>query len=93
MIVDGQSFVRMREAAKLSGVHPVALEMAQTLLKGAGNAGAAFVLGTPELVRRADDIAALFKAGLRKAAKAFDPDHKRKVKMHRDGQRLVFWYA
>lgn len=92
-VVDGQSFVRLREAAKLAGIHPVVLEMAGELLKRIGGSGAAFALATPELQRNADEIASTFKTGLRRFAKAMEPTKKIKVKAYKDGQRLVFWYA
>jgi hypothetical protein len=69
-IIEGEGFIKIREAAKLGGVHPVVLEMGQRLLKNPGGAGAAFALATPELQKRADDIAKMFKTGLRRVAPA-----------------------
>lgn len=91
--IDGEGFVRIREAAKLGRVHPVVLEMGQRLLKKPNGTGAAFTLATPDLMKRAEDVEKMFKGGLRKVAKALDGEHKYKVKSHRDGNRLVFWYA
>jgi len=54
--------------------------------------GGSFHPGQPAMVEQAEAIRAQFVSGLRKVAKAFDPAHKRKVKSHRDGARLVFWY-
>lgn len=92
-LVDGQNFVRLREAAKLAGIHPVVLEMGKELLSRVGGSGAAFALATPELQKAADDIARTFKTGLRRVAKAMEPNKKIKLKAFRDGNRLVFWYS
>lgn len=92
-VVDGQPFVRLRDAARLAGIQPVVLEMGQTLLSRVGGSGAAFALSTPELVRSSDDIIKTFKTGLRRYAKAMEPNQKIKLKAFREGQRLVFWYT
>lgn len=92
-IIDGQPFVRLRDAAKLAGIHPVVLEMGKELLTRVGGSGAAFALATPDLQRNAEAIAKVFKVGLRRLAKALEPTKKIKVKAYRDGRRLVFWYA
>lgn len=92
-IVDGQPFVRLREAAKLAGIHPVILEMGAELLKRVGGSGAAFALATPDLQKSADAIAKAFKVGLRRYAKAMEPMKKLKLKAYKDGARLVFWYS
>lgn len=92
-IVDGQNFVRLREAAKLAGIHPAVLEMGRELITRVGGSGAAFALATPELQRNAEPIAKMFKLGLRRFAKAMEPTKKIKLKAFREGQRLVFWYT
>lgn len=92
-VVEGKKFIEIREAAKLAGIHPVVLEMGQRLLKDVGGAGAAFTLANEAMVKKADDIDAMFKTGLKRIAKAFEPNRKIRVKAHRDGNRLVFWYA
>jgi hypothetical protein len=92
-IVDGQNFVRLREAAKLAGIHPVVLEMGKELLSRVGGSGASFALATPELQKAGDEIARTFKVGLRRFAKAMEPQKKIKLKAYRDGNRLVFWYS
>jgi hypothetical protein len=92
-IVDGQNFVRLREAAKLAGIHPVVLEMGKELLGRVGGSGASFALATPELQKAGEDIARTFKTGLRRFVKAMEPNKKIKLKAFRDGNRLVFWYA
>jgi hypothetical protein len=91
--VDGQDFVRLRDAAKIAGIHPVVLEMGKQLLSRVGGSGASFALATADLQRNADAIAKQFKVGLRRFAKAMEPNRKIKLKAFRDGQRLVFWYA
>lgn len=91
--VSGQPFVRVREAAKLANVHPVALEMGRKLLDNIGAGGAAFTLSTPAMKSNADAIAKMLRGGLKRVAKAFEPNKKLRVKSHRDGDRLVFWYG
>ena len=92
--INGQEFVRVREAAKLAGIHPVVLQMGQTLLNSVNlDRGATFVLGTPEMKARAADIQKVFTTGLRRVAKAFKPNVKYKVRSHRESGRLVFWYS
>lgn len=93
IVVDGQNFVRLREAAKLAGIHPVILEMGKELLTRIGGSGAAFALATPELQREADTIAKLFKAGLKRYAKAMEPNKKISPRVYRDGNRIVCWYT
>lgn len=94
-LVDGATFVRLQAAARLAGIHPVILEMGAQLIKriGNGGAGAAFQLETADLERNAAAITSMFKTGLRRYAKAIEPQKKIKVKSVRDGKRLVFWYA
>lgn len=92
-IVDGAAFVRLKEAAKLAGIHPVVLEMAAELLKRVNGSGASFALVTPDLQKNGLGIAAAFKSGLKRYAAAMEPTRKLKVKAYRDGNRLVFWYA
>lgn len=92
-IVDGANFVRLREAAKLAGIHPVVLEMGRELLTRIGGSGASFALATPELQKSAGEIAKTFKRGLRRFAKAMEPTKKIKLKAFREGSRLVFWYS
>jgi hypothetical protein len=92
-VIDGQNFVRLRDAAKIAGIHPVVLEMGKELLSSVGGRGASFALATPELQKNADALIATFKGGLRRFAKAMEPNRKLKLKAFRDGQRLVFWYS
>lgn len=92
-IVGGPEFVRLRDAARLAGIHPVVLEMGKELLTRIGGSGASFALATPELQKSADEIAKVFKGGLRRVAKALEPNKKIKLKAYRDGARLVFWYS
>ena len=91
--IQGQDFIRVREASKLSGLHPVVLEMGQKLLSGGLDQGAAFQLGTPQMQAKAGEIQAMVKTGLRRVAKAFKPNVKLKVKTLREPSRLVFWYS
>jgi hypothetical protein len=92
-VLSGEGFIKIREAAKLSGIHPVVLEMAQHLLKNPSTTGASFALATPDLQKRGADIAAMFKSGLKKCAKALDPTHICGVKVHHDDDRVVCWYV
>jgi hypothetical protein len=87
--ISGQRFVEIKAAAKLAGVHPVALEMAQKLLKDL-NQGARFVLADRKMEEKASAIEELFRAGLKKVAKAMG--QRLAVRSHKDGNSLVFWY-
>jgi hypothetical protein len=91
-VVKGESFMQVKAAAKLAGIHPTILEMGQRLLKRPDGEGAEFTLGTPDLLRRANDIETMFVAGLKKVARALGPGGL-SVKCFRDEKRLVFWYA
>lgn len=91
-IVDGEQFVRLRDAAKLAGIHPTVLAMGKELLTRVGGSGAAFALATPDLQRSASDVAKQFKTGLRRYAKAMEPQRKIRLRAFKDGARLVFWY-
>ncbi|MGH7185779.1 MAG: hypothetical protein ACREIB_05835 [Pseudomonadota bacterium] len=90
-MISGVAFVKLKDAAKLAGIHPVVLEMGQRLLKKVDGEGAIFALGTAELQKHAEAIEAMIKAGLRKISKVFGPGGLA-VKSVRDGERLVFWY-
>jgi len=83
--------IKIQKAAKLGGVHPAILEMGQRLLKSPGAEGGVLTLGTPDLKERAEDIRSAFVKGLRKVGGAMGDGLA--VKSHRDGDRLVFWYA
>ena len=92
-MIAGETFVQLKAAAKLAGIHPVVLEMGQRLLKQPDSQGAAFDLATPEMLKRADDIEAMFVKGLKKVAGAFGSTPMN-VKSYRDDKnRLVFWYV
>lgn len=92
-IIDGEEFVRLRDAAKLAGIHPTCLSMGKELLTQIGGRGVSLALATPELQRAAPDLIKAFKTGLRKVAKAYEPNKKLKLKAFREGNRLVFWYT
>lgn len=89
--VKGDAFVKLRDAAKLAGIPPVVLEMGQRLLRSGNTEGATFVLGTPDLKAKADDIMRVFKAGLRKVAKAFGTGGLA-PRTYCDGEKIVCWY-
>lgn len=91
--IDGDAFIRLRDASKVSSVHPVVLEMGQKLLKSIGGTGASFELGTREMQAKAAEIDKTIRLGLKRVAKLFEPNRQVKVKSARDGNRLVFWYS
>lgn len=91
--VGGTEFVAVQAAARLGGLHPVALGMGKTLIKSVGSGGCSFQLATVELRRNADAIEAILKRDLRRVAKALEPTKKFKVKTHRETDRIVFWYS
>jgi len=90
-VIDGEAFVTISAAARLSKIHPIALEMAGELLKGIGARGCAFALETQELQDQASAIEKRLVKDLRKSVKKLDPHHKVKVKSRRDDARIVFW--
>lgn len=94
-VVDGQDFIRLRDAAKLSGISATVLEMGKELITRVGGSGVAFPLSTPELQKASDQVAATIKLGLRRFAKAMEPNRGLKVKAFKDprNSRLVFWYV
>ncbi len=89
--VKGEAFVKLRDAAKLAGIPPAVLEMGQRLLKSGNTEGATFVLGTPELKAKADEIVKVFRSGLRKVARAFGSGDAA-PKTYCDGEKIVCWY-
>lgn len=91
--IDGRAFVPLREAAKLGKVHSVILEMGKRLLAQPNEAGASFTLGDANMKTRAVEIEAMFVKGLRRIAKVLGNGTSVRVRSHRDGDRLVFWYA
>lgn len=92
-ILDGQAFVAVTAAAKLSAVHPIALETAGELLKAIGGRGCAFSLETPELQDQALAIEKRLVKDLRKSVKKLEPNRKIKVKSQRSDERIVFWFS
>lgn len=91
--LDEQEFIHLRDAAKLSGIHPAILEMARTLLKKPGEQAGYFQLATPALVKQASDIQKVFVRGLVRVAKALNTSqYAVVVKTGREKDRLAFWY-
>ena len=90
-IIKGDEFIRVRDAAKLAGIHPAIVEMGHKLLADVGKAGGAFELGDASLKARAADIEAAFVVGLRRIAKVFAKEPL-SVKSARGDDRLSFWY-
>ena len=87
----GQAFIELKAAARLAGIHPEILERARHLLASEGSECCSFKLATPELLKAANEIEALFRTGLNRVAKVFGSVRFR-VKSYRDETRLVFWY-
>ena len=90
--IDGGKFMQVKAAARMAGIHPVILEMGQRLLKSQDREGAAFVLATPEMQKRGDDIEAMIVKGLKRVAKASNTGAVN-VKSYRQNDRLTFWYV
>ena len=90
--IQGQPFLKLKEAAKLAGIHPVILEMGKRLLARPDVEGGVFPLKGPEMQKNADAIEQQFVWGLRKIAKALSAIPLR-VKSVREEERLVFFYA
>lgn len=90
--INGQDFVRIQAAAKISGIHPVVLSMGQRLLKNPSDGGV-FKLGDPDMMKNASAIEAEFVKGLRKVSKALGSGQKAKSFLDYEQKRIVFWYA
>lgn len=90
--LSGEPFIAIKAAARLAGIHPAVLEMAQRLTKKPGTEAGLFELATVELRSKATEIEAVFVSGLRKAARALVGPGKLTVRSHREGNRLTFWY-
>lgn len=88
--INGEALMKVKDAAKIAGLHEAVLAMAQRLLADP-SLGGVWELGTPELKLHADGIKAKFLSGLRKVAKVLGPGGLN-AKALRDGDRLVFWY-
>ena len=89
--ISGGAFIALKSASKLAGIHPAITEMGLTLLKKP-NEGGIYVLGTPEMLNKANEIELLFRDGLRRIAKIFGPGGQA-VKSYREENRLIFWYG
>lgn len=90
-ILKGEAFMRVRQAAKLAGLHPAILEMGQRLLQHAEAEAGVFQLATPEMKAKGDAIEEAFVKGLRRVARALGQNVN--VRSVREGDRLTFWYA
>lgn len=86
--ISGQRCVEITAAATRAGVHPVALEMAQTLLKDL-NQGARFVLADRTMDEKASAIEERFRAGVKKVANAMG--QRLAVGSPKDGHALMCW--
>ena len=90
-IVSGDGFIKIRDAARLSRIHPVVLEMGQKLIDSPGKAAARFNLATKDLKDNAEDLKKTMLAGLRKVA-AYLGDGSLTPRCSRMGDSLNFWY-
>lgn len=91
-IITGKALMAVKAAAKLAGIPPAVLEMANTLIEKPGEQAGRFLLGTPEMKTKAVEIEQVFVAGLRKVARAHFGAGKLTVHSTRDGDTLTFWY-
>jgi hypothetical protein len=89
-VVSGEKFVKIQAAAQLSGVHPVALEMAQELAATQFQSGATFALKDDKMIAKAHEIRDMFVRDLTKIAKAFQ--YRVKVEAVLTEDRLAFWF-
>lgn len=89
--ISGKQFIQVKSAAKLAGIHPVILEMGKKLMESVDGQAASFLLGTPEMLKKANEIENEFNKGLKKVAKAFGNSFS--IKSYRDDNKLYFWYT
>src|SRR5688500_14848529 len=87
----GDIALEAQTVARFTGIHPVILEMGQTLALEIGKTGR-FKLADQKMKDAGDAIQSEFVKGLRKVAKAMSADPLQ-VKFGRDGDQLLFWYA
>lgn len=87
--VKGEEFTTIQTASRLSGIHPEIIAAGRHLLKSPTQ-GFVFKLNDPEMLKKANDIEALFVKGLRKVSKAFGGG-KAKSFLDYEQKRIVFW--
>jgi hypothetical protein len=95
-VLDGPGFVRIREASKLRGLHPLVVSMGREMVQRiGGGSGVAFPLSTPELREKANETLHMLKVGLAKYAKAMVQDKHLTPQVYRDttSERIVCWYV
>lgn len=90
-IITGDGFIKIRDAARLSRIHPVMLEMGQKLIDSPGKAAARFSLATKDLKDNAEDLKKIMLSDLRKVA-GYLGDGTLTPKCSRMGDSLNFWY-
>ena len=90
-IITGDGFIKIRDAARLSRIHPIVLEMGQKLIDSPGKAAARFSLATKDLKDNAEDLKTTMLTGLRKVARYLG-DGTLTLKCSRIGDSLNFWY-
>lgn len=88
-MVGGEMLVKAKAAAKLAGVHPVAMEIVRKL-QGEPSKGAVFVLGDKAMKEKALEIERALVSDLRKIVRAWGLGFK--AKSTREGDRLLFWF-
>ena len=90
-IITGDGFIKIRDAARLSRIHPVVLEMGQKLIDSPGKAAARFSLATKDLKDNVEELKKTMLAGLRKVA-GYVGDGTLTPRCSRIGDSLNFWY-
>lgn len=95
-VVDGVTFVKVRDAAKIATLHPGVLEMSREMLVNVGGKGMAYPLSTHLDKMNRQDIARLLKAQLAKVAKVLAPTRRLRTHVVQDPSgtpRIVCWYS
>lgn len=94
-VIDGQTFVRVRDAAKVAKLHPVVIDMGKVMLASIGGKGAVYPLVNQTDKLNKAKIALHFKQQLRKFAKVMEPQKKLRTNVVLDptAARIVCWYS
>jgi len=94
-VIDGQTFVRVRDAAKVATLHPVVIDMGKEMLASIGGKGVGYALVNQTDKLNKQKIALHFKTQLRKFAKVMQPEKKLRTNVVLDptSARIVCWYS
>lgn len=94
-VIDGQTFVRVRDASKVAALHPMVIDMGKEMLASIGGKGTAYPLLNQTDKLNKQDIARLLLLQLRKFAKVMEPSKKLNTHAVLDptAARIVCWYS